>query len=767
MNDLRSPALGLAAWLAALATLHLPGHVVALALLGLAAVVVGRRGGHTPLAWLLVAGAVCAVTGLHLARVDRSGVAPLAADRATVRGTLAVASDPVLREGRFDDYVLFRGTIEQVTGRGRSLRVQASVLVLADPTWRAVPLGARVAYAGRLASSDDADLAAVLTTRGPPQVLSEPPEVLRAVDALRHSIRESAAARDTAGAALVPALVDGDDAGLDDSVDADFRTTGLTHLLAVSGTNLTLIVGFLLVVARWAGVRARGLLVVGALGVVGFVLLARTEPSVVRAAAMGSVALLGMGSNGRQTGVRALGVAVCGLLLLDPWLADSAGFALSVCATAGILLLAPGWRDALLGWFPRLVPRWVAEAVVVPLSAQLACTPVVAAISGQVSLVAVVANMAAAPVVGPATVLGLLGGAVGLGSARAGAVVATPAVWCADWIVAVARVGADLPVAAVSWPTTAAALAALTLLCVALALLLHHVLARRWTSLGSCCAGLLVLLVPLPTPGWPPPGWVFVACDVGQGDALVLNAGRGTAVVVDAGPDPEHVDRCLDRLGVRQVPLLVLTHFHADHVDGLAGVLDGRRVGQITVSNVAEPLQGVRRVRADAAARDIPVAAAEVGERGAVGQVRWQVLAPSGPSLPGSASPANDGSVVLLVDVRGTRLLLLGDQETPAQQRLEALVPDLRVDVVKVAHHGSAKQDPELLDGLGARLAVISCGRDNDYGHPSSEALRMLRRAGLQVARTDRQGDVAVLVDTGGDLRVRTRLPPDRPPPGR
>src|SRR4029079_1785629 len=242
---------------------------------------------------------------------------------------------------------------------------------------------------------------------------------------------ESVPPRPSEPRALVPALVDGDDAGLPERTATDFRTAGLTHLLAVSGTNLTLVVGALLVLARAIGVRARGLVVAGALGVVGFVLLARPEPSVLRAAVMGSVALVGMGSNGRQRGPRALGLAVLGLMLFDPWLAGEVGFALSVLATAGIVFLAPGWRDALGRW----LPRWVAEALSVPLAAQLACTPLVAAISGQVSLVAVLANLLAAPAVGPATVLGLAGGLVGLVSLAAGRLVAAPAAWCAGWII--------------------------------------------------------------------------------------------------------------------------------------------------------------------------------------------------------------------------------------------------------------------------------------------------------------------------------------------
>ena len=260
----------------------------------------------------------------------------------------------------------------------------------------------------------------------------------------------------------MPALVDGDDGGMPDQLSDDFRTSGLTHLLAVSGTNLTLVVGSLLILARWAGVRARGLVLVGPLGVVGFVLLARTEPSVLRAATMGTVGLIGMGHHGRRRGTRALGAAVLLLLLFDPWLALSLGFALSALATAGILWLAPGWRDRLMRW----MPRWVAEAVSVPLAAQMACTPLVAAISGQVSLVAVLANLLAAPAVGPATVLGLAGGVVGLVSRSLGRLVAAPAAWCAAWIIGVAVRCADLPVAAVGWSGEPVGIACLTLICV-------------------------------------------------------------------------------------------------------------------------------------------------------------------------------------------------------------------------------------------------------------------------------------------------------------
>ncbi len=334
----------------------------------------------------------------------------------------------------------------------------------------------------------------------------------------------------------------GDDRQMSPSVVEDFRTSGLTHLAAVSGTNLTLVVGFLLVLARWVGVRARGLVVVGAMGVIGFVIVARSEPSVVRAAAMGTVALIGMGAHGRRQGVRGLGVATLTLLLVDPWLAISYGFVLSVLATAGILLLGPFFRDQLAGW----MPRWAAEAVAIPLAAQIMCTPVVAALSGEVSLVAVAANMVVAPAVAPATVLGLLGGLVTLVVPALGSLLGLAAVAFGWWIVAVAIQFARLPVAALEWSTAPVSLVLLTLLCGAIVVLSGRVLRHRWRTAFVCGALMLAMVRPLPTPGWPPEGWVMVACDVGQGDGIVLNAGGGRVVVVDVGPDPAVVDRCLD-----------------------------------------------------------------------------------------------------------------------------------------------------------------------------------------------------------------------------
>ncbi|MGZ0147358.1 ComEC/Rec2 family competence protein [Kribbella sp. WER1] len=603
----------------------------------------------------------------------------------------------------------------------------------------------------------------MLSTRSPPRVVGEPAWWLRAAERVRAGLRSAVEREPEDVRGLVPALVVGDVSGVSDELNADFRTTGLTHLSAVSGTNLTLLLAFLLPLARLVGVRARGLTVVGLLTVVVFVVLARPQPSVLRAAAMGLIALAAMTSGGgARRAVRSLSVAVIVLLLLDTSLARSAGFALSVLATAGIVLLGPGWRDALARW----LPGWLADAISCPLAAQIACTPIVAWLSGQVSLVAVLTNLLAGPMVGPTTILGFVAAGVALVSTTVARIVGWAAGWPARWIILVARKGADLPGAESAWPATVFGVAVLTLLCLALVAGLHRILARPIAMILATVLPAVVVLRPIGTLGWPR-DWLFVVCDVGQGDGLVLRAGDGTAVVVDTGPDPAAMDRCLKDLGVRHVPVVVLSHFHADHVGGLAGVLNGRKVDEIEVTPYFSPRAEYDRVRQLASQYGVSVRTVALHERRVVGQVSWTTVWPAKvPALPPAGtssatstdegSPENNASIAMLAEAGGLRILLTGDLEPEAQRAVLASGADLRADVLKVPHHGSARQDPAFIAAVNARLAVISAGRDNDYGHPAPRTLDLLSHNTTRTVTTNVSGTL-IVTNPGNHLSLATR----------
>jgi len=734
--------------------------------LGVVGVVLARQG-RSRVSRLAVGSAVVAAGVVASALLRSEAVAhgllrAVADERAVAELTGTVVSDPVVVDGQWGQQVVVRVRVREVTARGTTYRLGGVVLALGDPAWSDVALGSEVRWVGRLAPAEDPELAALVVGSRDPVRIRGPDVWWRGAAAVRSSIRDSVDGRPEAQRELVPALVVGDDAGLPEQLERDFRTTGLTHLTAVSGTNLTLVVGFVLLLARSVGVRGRWLTVLGLLGIAGFVLLARTEPSVVRAAAMGAVGLFALGTDGRRRGLRALGVAVTGLLLVTPALAVSPGFALSVLATGGIVLLGPPVQASLERWLPAPL----AAAVAVPFAAQLACTPVVAALSGEVSLVAVLANLLVAPAVGPATVLGLAGGLTGLVWVLLGRLIGTAAGACVGWIVLVAQWGADLPVPSVAWGSGALAIAALVVLCLGVALVAPALLRGRRLGVAVVVASLLAVLgVPARIAsvpgswlgGWPPPGWVLAACDVGQGDALAVSVAPHQAIVVDTGPDPDLVDRCLDRLGVTEVPLVVLTHFHADHVAGLAGVLRGRTVGVVEASPMLDPTTGVEQVTRTAGEAGVAVTRAPYGRTQRYGDVTLQVLWPDLPAPvegPGDGSAANDASVVLLVESHGVRMLLTGDIEPGGQQRLVAALPGLDVDVLKVPHHGSSYQDTDWLRSLDAEIAVVTVGDGNDYGHPDPWLLDALADGGAVIARTDQDGDVAVVAGEGGPTVV-------------
>ncbi|MEW2382916.1 ComEC/Rec2 family competence protein [Micromonospora sp. NPDC047707] len=773
--DLRLAGLAVTAWLSALAGLQLGARTAVLVAL-VAAVAAGAGALHLlgrlgrPAApvrrhgWIAVAvllGVVCgaSATAARVAVRDAAPVRALVESGATVTADLVVRDDPRAVRGVPGRPAMFLVPVEStrfVGPDGGSVEARVRVLVLAtDPAWRGLLPGQRLTAEGRLAPPRGGDLtAAVLRSTRPPAEHGAPPTSQRAAGALRAGLQDACDPLPDEQGGLLPGLVVGDTSRLPSTVEEDFLATGMTHLTAVSGSNVAIIVGAVLLLARWG--RAGPWLAAGlcAVALVGFVILVRPSPSVVRAATMGAIGLAALAVGRPRAALPALAAAVTVLVLVDPELAGDAGFALSVLATGGLLLLAPRWRDALRR---RRVPAGVAEAVAVPAAAQLACAPVVAGISGTVSLVAVPANLLAVPAIAPATVLGVVAAALSpLWPAGAG-FLAWLASWPAWWLVTVAHHGARVPAGTLPWPDGAAGALLLSGLTLGLLVAARRPVARRLVAVVAVAAVLGALPVRLVASGWPPAGWVVAACAVGQGDTVVLPVGPGRAVVVDAGPDPAAADRCLRGLGVREVPLLVVSHFHVDHTGGLAGVFRGRRVTTVLIPSWPEPAAGRDLVRAEAAAAPADLVTVPAGWRYRAGGVELTVVGPPYP-LRGTRSDPNNNSLVLLATVGGVRILLAGDAETEEQRALLDRPPPggLRTHVLKVAHHGSAYQDPAFLDAVRPAVALVPVGAGNTYGHPNPAVLGRLARAGARVLRTDVDGDVAVVVRPSG-LAVVTR----------
>ncbi|SEO58978.1 competence protein ComEC [Trujillonella endophytica] len=758
-TDLRLVPAAAGAWALTLAAPSVSWQVLAV-LAGAAAAAAGALTRGRPAGAALVVSAVLAVLSLTAAGAaarswDRAG-SPLPGAGGTVMLELETDSDPRRVAGVGPPRVVVEATVTRLSDGADAVVLDDRVVVFAPAEgWAGLLPGQALRTRAAVGPADPADgVAARVSARGLPELLGRPPWVQRAAGDLRAALASSAARTlDQPAAGLLPGLVVGDTTELDPVLAEEFRRAGLSHLTAVSGANVAIVLAGVLAPLRRRAVDRRAQAVVAGLALAGFVLLARPTASVLRAAAMGAVSLLALASGRSRVAVPALSATVVVLLLVDPRLARDAGFALSVAATAAIVLLAPGWSRRLRthGW-----PRLLADAVAVSSAAGLATAPLIAGLSGEVSLVSLPANLLAAPAVPPATVLGLLAAGAGPLAAPLADCLTWLAGWPVRWLVLVARTAAGLPDAATGWPAGSTGALVLTGLLAIGALALW-----RWPRLRALALALVVGAVLLGWPlrqvtrGWPPAGAVLVACDVGQGDALVVPTGPGEAVLVDAGPEVAPIDRCLDRLGIDRLPVVLLSHLDADHVGGLAGALAGREVG-VVATGMLSPADdrgaALSRAAREAGARQEVLVP---GERRRIGPATVEVLAPAPEIATASADP-NDLSLVLRVTVRGLRVLLTGDLSAQAEQRLMRRGVDLRADVLKVPHHGSADNDPDFLAASGARVALVSVGADNTYGHPTRRLLGWLSRAGMRVYRTDRSGDVAV-AGTAGEWAVVPR----------
>ncbi|CAB4931010.1 unannotated protein [freshwater metagenome] len=553
--------------------------------------------------------------------------------------------------------------------------------------------------------------------------------------------------RDAASGALLRGMVLGDDARLS-STDRDLlRRAGLGHLVAASGANVALLAVLASAMASAVGAGRRTRLALVLVLTALYVPLAGSGPSIRRAAIMGGAATVAAWSSRPVARRHALLLAAALTLIADPRSAGDPGWQMSFAAVAAIALLAP---PIARGLGARGTPRPVAGGVALSAAAGLGTAPVAAAAFGTVSLASLPANVLAAPLVPPATWLGMVGALAAQVDGRLAAVPIALAAIPAHGILIIGRWWGARPLAQIAAPWWSVLGALLLVSALALAL-------RRRPRLGlavACAAVICVLILPtaLRPRGLsaPAPGVVRVSfLDIGQGDATVVQVGTH-ALLVDAGPPGAPLLRELGAAGVTRLDALVGTHAQADHIGGADDVLRAMPVGMVLDGRGGVRERQGAEMAASARGRGVRLIAAEAGEVLLAGGIRARVLwPPAGPAPPG-ADP-NDRAVVLLVEAAGLRLLLAADAESDVLARLE-LPP---IDILKVSHHGS--DDPglaALLERLRPRLAVIEVGRHNTYGHPTPSTLRTLARARVPVRRTDLDGTVRVEGSGASGLRV-------------
>ncbi|HEV7603563.1 MAG TPA: ComEC/Rec2 family competence protein [Candidatus Limnocylindrales bacterium] len=586
--------------------------------------------------------------------------------------------------------------------------------------------------------------------------------------------------------------------GLRDRVDRDlaaaFTTAGVSHVVAISGWNIAIVAAAMASVTGRLGRRRRS--VVTILGIVTYVAFAGASASVVRAALMAAVVLLARETGRAGRAAAALGWAATLLLASDPHLIDDAGFQLSSLATAGLI----AWATPITAWIQALgrgrLPGWLAESLGVSLAAQAATLPIILVSFGRLALLSPLVNVAVVPLVAPAMAVGLValtGGIAALAGAPpiVGAILATPGWVILRILVAVVDAAAALPFASV---TLAPPLDVITAACAGAVLLVVSWRRRRSRSMGRSPspavqprptaperpnrpaathggphggrlhrAGVASLVLAVAVTGAVfaarPAGFARVSIlDVGQGDAILVEGSRGGRLLVDGGPDPERLLVALDQRippWDRRLDAVVLSHPHEDHVAGLALLLERYHVDRVFEPGMRGPGPGYAAWLRDLAAAPALVRLGlAAGDRLAVDEIGLRVLWPirgQVPALPPDGGTGiNNVSVVLLGQVGDRRFLLMGDVE-------EAIDPSLladglpRVDLLKIAHHGSRTATTEaFVEAVRPAVAVASAGSGNPYGHPAKATLDRLAASGARVLRTDLDGTVVIGFEAGG-----------------
>jgi competence protein ComEC len=697
------------------------------------------------------------------------------------------------------------GVLEVDLGTDGTGQPRTVLLAATQPRYPAVEPGDRIEVEGRARPRPDSDYGRYLERTGAWGTLQ--------VDAVRHvdSVDEGPARvlerlRRSAGDALAMVLPEPEAGlaagiliGLRDRVDrtlaGDFTTAGVSHVVAISGWNIAIVAAVIGAIAGRAGRRRRA--VITALAVIVYVVFAGASPSVLRAGVMAGVVLLARETGRAGRAPAALGWAVALLLLADPALVADAGFQLSSLATAGLIAWATPITERLERFAGGRLPRWLAESLGVSFAAQAATLPIVLAAFGRLALISPLVNLAIVPIVAPAMAVGLValaGGAFVMAGAPpiVGALLALPGWVALRLMVGIVEVAAGVPGASLELaPEVRGLVAGLTLAALGSVVVWQ----RRRTTRPSFQPRAPVIGAPPTTPprggrsgrlaratalvlvgtvtvttgialSRPPGVTRITVLDVGQGDAILVEGGRGGRLLIDGGPDPDRLLIELDRRippWDRRIDAVVLTHPHEDHVAGLALLLDRYRIGRVFEPGMLGPGPGYAawhdRLAGEAAP---PRASLAAGDRLDVDGVRLDVLWPIRGEVP--RAPADDGtginnvSIVFLGTVGSRRFLLTGDVEDGVDPRLLAIgLP--QVDLLKVAHHGSRTATTEaFVAAVAPRVAIASAGSDNPYGHPAPPTLERLAAAGARVFRTDLDGSVAVTFAAEG-LWVSTSPP--------
>ncbi len=601
-----------------------------------------------------------------------------------------------------------------------------------------------------------------------PAVLSVRTALLRRVDRLRARLL---AAIDRTfpltpsgrrAAAVASALLLGKRDGLEPADNLLLQEAGLSHLLAVSGFNVAVLTGALLLVLRLAGVGTRMRCATAIPVLFLYLLLNQEESSVARAVVMAVVYLAGRILWRRCDAINGLALAALILLARDPACIHDAGFQLTFLATLALVVTLPAWESTRpeVRRGSRLrgrLRRWIRGTAAATLAATAVTLPLTALHFNRVAPGAVPANVIASPMMAAAFVGTLCLEAAGPLQGPLPPMIASVVTRLVDGSFAVARLVTRVPAMTYRRPTPSAPL--IVLYSLGIAALSSRSCPRRGVVALSMAADSAGHAGPLDTRA-APAGLRLTAFDVGQGESLLVETPGRSRLLVDAGGASRGgfdvgeriVSRALWSIGIARVDVVAVTHPDDDHAGGAAALVKNfgpREVWLPAGASAWRTRPDIARLLDAAAACGARVRVLQRGDEARLGLALVRVLHPP-PGSPAGVS-SNERSLVLMLESCGRRALLMADAGTLTEKDLSGA--DLAADLLKVGHHGSrSATSASFLGHVRPKVAVVSCGAGNRFGHPHRIVIERLAALPARICRTDRQGAVSVTLKKTGTV---------------
>ncbi len=550
-------------------------------------------------------------------------------------------------------------------------------------------------------------------------------------------------------AAFMRAMVLGDRSDLSEDLNNDFRDTGLFHIIAISGQHMTILSSLLFALLNPFPISRRAKIFLALLFIAFYGVLTGLGPSVFRSVVMAFVLMLGMVLGRERDMLSSISLSLVVLLAINPQMVFDVGLQLSFLATLGIVLLSPFFLERL-----ERLPAWLAQIVAVSLASQLAVAPILAINFHRISLIALIGNIVVLPVVPP-----LLGAGV-LSAALASLAISftRPLMLLTDFILRylfwVVHLLAELPFSTLEiWSFgTGGALIYYLFLFSVFPFWQKIKLNSRQRRIITVAVALLLLILLLAFflfPETSPQALTVSVLDVGQGDSILIQSREGINILVDGGEDPWMAYEKLRKRGVRHLDLVILSHPHEDHLNGLLKVIEKLPVGAVLGGDHgfnSFPYQEFKEIIEQ---KKISYRVARRGEVLDIGpDLKLMVLWPDYPPAFFDESQVNNLSVVVKLVYQKFTLLLSGDIEGEGQQQLVDEEAPLASVVFKVPHHGSIDAlNQEFFERVKPQIAVISVGAGNEFGHPSKKVLHILESMGAKIFRTDLNGDIVIKTD--------------------